>query len=268
MASLKSLMKARKASSRLEHPHARYSPAGQLSCALCHIPLKADSLWGSHLVSKQHRVNVQQWEAQQAAQAATTTTGKRKRDDSDSAPDDDDAAKRPRDDQDAHDARGLPADFFADPSQAPPPRAAASPEPTGEQPGAPGQTDDDPDWAEFEAYLASAPAPSLPSSSVPGAPPSRSTATATISAAPVAYEFGAPKVAQAGEEGDGEGEEEEEQGETEEERIEREMREEREEMMARLEEEEREQKEADEKVTVLKRRLEAIRAARKKKAPA
>ncbi|GAA5963343.1 hypothetical protein JCM21900_002045 [Sporobolomyces salmonicolor] len=264
MSSLKSLMKARKASARLQHPHARYSPAGQLSCALCGLPLKADSLWGSHLVSKQHRVNVQRWEAEQAAAAATGSSGKRKRDDVDSDSGAEEAGKRPRDEQDGHDAGGLPADFFADPSQAPAPRAASS-EPTGQPPGQ-GQAEDDPDWAAFEAYLASAPAPSLPASSVAGAPPSRSTATATISAAPVAYEFGAPKVAQAGEEG--EGEEEEEQGETEEERVEREMREEREEMMARLEEEEREQKEADEKVTVLKRRLEAIRAARKKKAQA
>lgn len=76
-------------------------------------------------------------------------------------------------------------------------------------------------------------------------------AKATISVAPVKFEFGAPKVRAEGEEaGEDEEEVEEEQGETEEERKDREEREEREEMMARLEEEEREQREADEKVTV------------------
>lgn len=160
------------------------------------------------------------------------------------------------------------------------------------------EEEEDPEWAEFEKYLASGSNAGPAQDS--GA--SRSTASATIKAAPVKFEFGAPVVEEDGEGvgagGDDEPEEEEEQ-ETEEERIEREMREEREEMMARLEEEEREQREADEKVTVrprpaldcflsfcvckrcctgsetvpdltrvrqaLKKRLEAIRAARQKK---
>ncbi|GAA6008367.1 hypothetical protein JCM10207_000103 [Rhodosporidiobolus poonsookiae] len=242
MSNLKSLMAAKKAAARIDAPFAKYDARGALKCSLCGLPVK-DALWGAHTISKGHRVNVQKHEAEQAAVAEK----KRKREEE---ADEDDAGgpgKRVKEDAPS---RGLPADFFADPSQAPAPAAAEPAEPTQE---------DDPDWAEFEAYLADGPDPTLPSAGS-GA---RSTATATISAAPVKYEFGAPRVAEEGEAA--EEEEEEEQKETDEERVEREMREEREELMARLEEEEREQKEADEKVTVLKRRLEAIRAAKQKK---
>lgn len=127
-----------------------------------------------------------------------------------------------------------------------------------------GTADDDPEWAEFEKYLASGP------SNESG--PSRSTATATIKAAPVKFEFGAPVVEEEGGQGNANGgatggggggaDEDEEEEETEEAKLEREMREEREEMMARLEEEEREQREADEKVSVSRRRRPGSRSFR------
>ena len=65
--------------------------------------------------------------------------------------------------------------------------------------------------------------------------------------AQVMYEFGAPKVAEEGED-EAAAEEEEEVGETEDEKRERLEREEREEIMERIHEEEREQMEADDKV--------------------
>ncbi|BGP35516.1 hypothetical protein JCM10296v2_007354 [Rhodotorula toruloides] len=258
MSSLKSMMAAKKSQQRITAPHAKYTQRGQLQCGLCNLPLKHESLWGAHVQSKTHRVNVQKLEAEQAA-AAERASSKRKRDDADVS-DEEEGAKRVREEDDeSGGGGGLPADFFANPAQALAPRQPSPPPTAG-----PSTTtaEDDPDWAEFEAYLASAPDPSLLTGS--SAPPARTTASATISAAPVRYEFGAPVVEEEGasaENADEEGEQEE----TEEERREREMREEREEMMARLEEEEREQRKADEKVTVLKRRLEAIRAARQKK---
>ncbi|BGP27778.1 hypothetical protein Rt10032_c13g5122 [Rhodotorula toruloides] len=260
MASLKSMMAAKKAQQRITAPHAKYTQRGQLQCGLCNLPLKHESLWGAHVQSKTHRVNVQKLEAEQAAAAAERASSKRKRDDADVS-DDEEGTKRVREEEDGS-RGGLPADFFADPAEAPAPRAKSPPPIAGASTTT--AAEEDPDWAEFEAYLASAPDPALASTAAPSA---RTTASATISAAPVRYEFGAPVV-----EDDGAGQEnadeEGEQEETEEERREREEREEREEMMARLEEEEREQREADEKVTVLKRRLEAIRAARQKKTEA
>ncbi|BGP58297.1 hypothetical protein JCM8202_000941 [Rhodotorula sphaerocarpa] len=274
MASLKAMMASKKAAQRISAPHAKYSASGQLSCALCGLALKHESLWGAHVQSKAHRVNVQRYQAEQAA-AEERAAAKRKRDSNDDAGSDDDGAKRARQGPAAGAGGGdeqaggaLPAGFFADPSQAPSPSARPDEAVEGEGATAAGSAaaaepaEEDPEWAEFERYLASGEGPAE-------ATPTQSTASATIQAAPVKFEFGAPVVAEEG--GDGqengaEGDEDEEPEETEEERIAREMREEREEMMARLEEEEREQREADEKVTVLKRRLEAIRAARQKKA--
>ncbi|GAA6006700.1 uncharacterized protein JCM10292_003459 [Rhodotorula paludigena] len=277
MASLKSLMQAKKASTtsqRITAPFADYSRrTNALSCSLCQLPVKHESLWGAHTQSKGHRVAVQRFEAEQ--QQAAAQAKKRKLDSPDDAP-----SKRARDDDPPQEG-ALPAGFFANPSEAPAPRApspAPAPVAAAAAGGGSGATTtaaaaaaDDPDWAAFEAFLAddSTPAP-LPgsSSSAPAPATGRKTASATIRAQPVRFEFGAPVVAAEGEEvpEGGEEEEEEKEQETEEEKAEREAREEREEMMARLEEEEREQKEADEKVTVLKRRLEAIRAARQKKA--
>ncbi|ORY52192.1 hypothetical protein BCR35DRAFT_310666 [Leucosporidium creatinivorum] len=253
MSSLKQLMKAKKAEARLNHPQAHYNDRGQLSCLLCSVPIKQASLFAPHLVSKGHRVNVQK---QAAAEASSSSNGKRKREGDDEA-----GSKRAReegDDEDdepsaAGDERALPADFFADPSQAPAPAAVEEEEPAVSEQAE--EVEDDPEWAAFEASLAAGPT---------APPPTKSTASATIFAAPVQYEFGAPKVAEEGE-GEGEQEEEEEQEETEEEKAARIDQEEREEIMSRIEEEEREQMEADEKVAALKRRLEAVRAARQKK---
>lgn len=272
------MMAAKKAQHRITAPHAKYSNSGQLSCTLCGLAIKHESLWGAHVQSKAHRVNVQKLEAEQrqAAAEAERSSAKRRRED---GPGDDeeggegDASKRARD---GDEVGRLPSGFFADPSQAPPPAPSTSSSAAGagtngsstsvanQGRDAAQEGEEDPEWAEFEKYLASGNAG--PAQDNNGA--TRSTASATIKAAPVKFEFGAPVVEEDGEGGaggeDDEPDEEEEQ-ETEEERTEREMREEREEMMARLEEEEREQREADEKVTALKKRLEAIRAARQKK---
>ncbi|GAA5966901.1 hypothetical protein JCM3765_001293 [Sporobolomyces pararoseus] len=255
MASLKSLMKAKKESSRISHPHAKYSSSGQLSCSLCGSQLKSEAIWGSHLVSKQHRVNVQKVErqqqllAEQEAAAARSSNGKRKsRSPSPSSP----SSKRQRSGDSP--PNNLPSDFYT--SQEPVPSTSSASASVPVQQPAEEEEEEDPSIDEFLSTLSAEP------STTTGA----NSASATISAAPVKFEFGAPKIRAEGEENEeGEGEEEEEQGETEEERKEREEREEREEMMARLEEEEREQREADEKVTALKRRLELMRQAKKNK---
>ncbi|GAA5901385.1 C2H2-type zinc finger protein [Sporobolomyces salmoneus] len=256
MASLKSLMKAKKESSRLSHPHARYSSSGQLSCSLCGTQLKNEAIWGSHLVSKQHRVNVQKAEREQLQRqeqqvaASSATNGKRKsRSPSPSAS----SSKRPRESSPPAPppSNNLPSDFYSAPSREPIPSTSTAPIVE--------EVEEDPSIDEFLSTLSAEPSTTTSAAN---------SASATISAAPVKFEFGAPKVRADGEEGnDEEDGEEEEQGETEEERKEREEREEREEMMARLEEEEREQREADEKVTALKRRLELMRQAKKSKKP-
>ena len=243
MSHLKTLLKAKQHSARLQHAHARYSASGQLSCSLCSVKLKSDALWGSHVVSKQHRANAKA-HAPDPAPDADDDSRKRARHDGGEGEGAEPDSKRARD-------SALPDDFFADPSQAPP-----LPEHPAQADSAPSDSpsgDDDPEMAAFLAGL-----DGLDDGPVPGP----STATATFSAAPVEYEFGAPRVAEEGEQEDvqDQAEEEEEEQETEEDRIARERREEAEEIIQRMEEEEREQKEADDKVTVSKFLLWSSRA--------
>ncbi|SGY85115.1 BQ5605_C009g05740 [Microbotryum silenes-dioicae] len=240
-ASLKSLMAAKKASSvqRITHPFASYDRQSRLTCTLCPATvLKHDNLWGAHLISKGHRVNAQRYEREQqalrereeaAAVAAAAVKGKRKRSQSAEPVHDEsnnnEKGKRAREGKgtqqseddnedgpaDENRTSALPDDFFTDPSQVPTRSTLAQddaidPTPTTAE-------EDDPEWAAFEASLQQdVPKPTTTITTT------SSTAKATIFAAPVAYEFGAPKVAEEGEE---EGEPEEEEEETDEERLER-----------------------------------------------
>ncbi|XP_039527334.1 zinc finger protein 830-like [Pimephales promelas] len=43
---------------RVDSPHARYSSAGQLSCALCNAPVKSALLWHTHVLGKTHKDRV------------------------------------------------------------------------------------------------------------------------------------------------------------------------------------------------------------------
>lgn len=55
---LKRLMQQKKseaASRRIDSPLAKYDAANQLSCVVCTVKIKNESLWTSHLSSKQHK---------------------------------------------------------------------------------------------------------------------------------------------------------------------------------------------------------------------
>lgn len=59
MADVRSLLRNERASRRITHPHAIYSIDGTLACLVCHVQLKSESLWGSHLASSQHIIRLQ-----------------------------------------------------------------------------------------------------------------------------------------------------------------------------------------------------------------
>ncbi|KAK4179140.1 hypothetical protein QBC36DRAFT_86282 [Triangularia setosa] len=59
MADVRALLRQQRAARRIEHPHASYSDSGKLSCAVCHEPIKTESLWEDHLRSAGHRQRVQ-----------------------------------------------------------------------------------------------------------------------------------------------------------------------------------------------------------------
>ncbi|KAK4056419.1 hypothetical protein OIO90_002562 [Microbotryomycetes sp. JL221] len=301
MSSLRKLMKDKSTAARLTHSLARYDTRGNLSCSVCHVQIKTAALFGPHLQSKAHRSNVQKQQQQQQRQASSLTAAgvhKRPRPDNDEhEPVDDDVTlngndnKRIRsqhqpsqsqhddddddgdgEDDDAARATGsrstaLPDDFFADPTQAPTMLQQDDDEDdkddrddrTGTGNGA-AADEDDPEWAEFEA--------SLRQDGTSSIGPAVTQPSATISAAPVEYEFGAPKIEGVDDDAEQRDQEDDdvEPEETEEERLARLDREEKEEIMQRIEQEELEQKLADDKVVALKKKLELMKAQRKAKA--
>lgn len=255
MADLRALMKERKAASkRIDHPYAKYSNSGQLSCSLCTLNVKNEVLWPAHLTSKIHRQNVRQQqiaaakedaEAEQSTSASTSVVGtKRAADDAagvGEAGDEDAAgsAKRVRwEDQEEQEGpaqssqsenavtSGLPAGFFDDPSKAPVLEASQS---TIDNDNAAPQPAEDDEMAEFEAFLAA----EEPEASTSSAGPTVFSVQATISADEVLFNNDPegedrPDGEEAEEEDDDDGEPKE----TEEERL---AREEREELMERIE---------------------------------
>lgn len=59
MADVRSLLRNERNSRRINHPQATYSTTGTLVCLVCHIQLKAESLWNKHLRSSQHAMRLQ-----------------------------------------------------------------------------------------------------------------------------------------------------------------------------------------------------------------
>jgi len=59
MADVRSLLRNERASRRVNHPHANYSDSGKLSCAVCNIQIKTESLWENHIKSPQHNARLE-----------------------------------------------------------------------------------------------------------------------------------------------------------------------------------------------------------------
>ena len=142
MSDVRALLKAKRQEARVNHPLATYNASGQLRCLACGTVVKHASSWEGHVGSKAHRQNAARLreeeqrraaqaekEAAQAEREAAAAQGKRKADD-DTDDDEDlphfDSKKRRLDGEERAEgetrpANGFPADFFSDPSQAPPP---------------------------------------------------------------------------------------------------------------------------------------------------
>ncbi|MCJ1336412.1 hypothetical protein MMC09_001688 [Bachmanniomyces sp. S44760] len=88
MADVRSLLRNERASRRINHPQATYSTTGTVVCLVCHIQLKSESLWDSHLKSAQHAMRLQRIKdhtlgrppgAPEPTAATETTNGHKKR---------------------------------------------------------------------------------------------------------------------------------------------------------------------------------------------
>lgn len=280
MADARALLRAKRQEARIEHPLASYNAAGQLRCIACGIPIKQATAWEGHIGSKTHRTNAARLreerarEEQRLAEERERESLKRKAMDVDGAEDEDGEGgdedeegqgepKRPRvesshagDDGEprpastAHARSTLPADFFSDPTQAPPP---AEEDEEGEEGGPDANANAaapdvlDLEWQQFQATVVNAP------------DIREAYEHATIVAEPVL----APEVPQGfpGAEPAAQEEKEEEVLDEEGLRRKKEM-EERELIMDRLLEEEQAQEEADARVAQLKSKLEALKKKR------
>lgn len=178
MADVRSLLRNERVSRRINHPHANYSDSGKLSCAICNIQIKTESLWENHINSPQHGARLEHLRANPPP--APPQARKRKAGESD--------------DQERKRVKAVPGGFvpegFFDPAEegadedegeeedadtAPAPSIPDAPVASAPPP-APDVNEDE--WAAFEREIATAQTTALPILS----------ASATISAAPVTAE--------------------------------------------------------------------------------
>jgi len=172
MADVRSLLKNERAARKIQHKYASYSTTGTLSCRVCHLQLKSESLWEGHLRSPGHIMRQQKLEDQATSPVSEVQvhqTKKRKADDEEDAQ----ATIHKRSRQ----ANSLPEGFFdvgiQEAAQAvqPPlemhipsrPATPAKPSPSdsafpAKKPEPAPQINED-EWAAFEADIAAADAP-------------------------------------------------------------------------------------------------------------
>jgi zinc finger protein 830 len=268
MSDARSLLRRAKAAEtekRISHPLALYNTSGQLRCAACGTAIKPHA-WDGHVGSKAHRT--------QAARLRAEEERARKRkvveQEVEEVDDQEDAeGKRRRVDQpesvelspaqpEAAPAGGFPADFFSDPSRAPP--VAEVDDEADEAmppPSAPNPSSLDDEFAAFaKAVLQPAKAVSADVYD-----------QATVMAEPelVNHVAGGIPASVTGAAPDTDGAQEEVEEETEGQKRQRLQQEDRELIMDRLRDEESAQEEADDRVTRLKARLEAVRLGRTQK---
>ncbi|RDX41747.1 hypothetical protein OH76DRAFT_183986 [Lentinus brumalis] len=281
MADVRALLKAKRQEVRITHPLASYTSSGQLRCVACGTTVKHATAWEGHIGSKIHRTNAARLreerarEAQRAAEEQESLKRKAMEVDEDEEEGDEDTpmgdAKRRRTESEeprtvptaptatstsraaaANAGRvGLPADFFSDPSMAPPPAEEDEDEDGADGAQAPAQADGkhavlDLEWQRFQQ-------------SVINAPDYHETyERATVAAEAVLSEevpqgFPSAAGAEDGGEGEKDGQLDEEAKRRRKEQDEREL------IMDRLLEEEQAQEEADARVSVLKSKLEALK---------
>ena len=86
------MLKSQRSARQVRHPHALYTPKGQLSCSLCRAQIKSEAQWEQHLRSEQHNTSLKRTKVAQSSQSINVSVNKKRK-----ASDEDDAsAKRVR----------------------------------------------------------------------------------------------------------------------------------------------------------------------------
>jgi zinc finger protein 830 len=187
MSDARSLLRARKAdtASRINHPYAAYNASGQLRCTVCVIGIqfmshsskhetsdewhscftviKNAAAWAGHLGSKTHRTNVAQLKAKEFAEAVEKLRGKRKEPEPESQPMAEDVSVDGPANKKQRRPTEFPTDFFSDPNHPMPeddveeddinPPAPNPPEKAAEKSAI------DLEWEEFQRTVINAPTP-------------------------------------------------------------------------------------------------------------
>lgn len=293
MSDARALLQARRKESaaRVSHPYATYTAAGQLRCVVCGTAVRG--AWEGHIGSKAHRVNAvrareeaakkRRMEEEEASAAKKRRVAEEREEEEEEGDEEEGGRQERREEEEEEGGEegakpgGFPADFFSDPTRAPPVRdtdedeimedtqagagdSASAPPPPPATTAAGAGTALDAEWAAFERTVLAAPAAEVtdddrraafaratvfaePAPAAPneGMPAQKGTADGTEAAAAAASEV---------------------KEETQAERRQRIEREERELIMDRMVEEERAQEEADERVSALKGRLEMLKKRR------
>ncbi|KAG8780051.1 hypothetical protein FRC12_023522 [Ceratobasidium sp. 428] len=259
--------KAAESEKRINHPLALYNSSGQLRCAACGTAIKPHA-WEGHVGSKAHRTQAARLRAEEEKER------ERKRKTAEEVEtveiDSDPEGKRRRVNEPEPSpvapaqttTGGFPADFFSDPSRAPPVTGVDEDEDDADEimppPSAtnPSSLDD-----EFAAFAKAVLQPALKPTSADIYD------QATTMAEPELFNNTADgfPASITGAAADGEGAQEEPEEETEAQKRQRLEQEERELIMDRLRDEELAQEEADDRVARLKARLEAVRLERMQK---
>ncbi|KAK7686139.1 hypothetical protein QCA50_010951 [Cerrena zonata] len=261
MADVRALLKAKRQEAKVSHPLASYTASGQLKCIACGTIVKQAAAWNGHVGSKSHRTNVARLKDEERAREALLaqqSLSKRKASDHD---DEDDEPlpdsldpKRPKLDQPV--SSGFPTDFFSDPSKAPPLQAEDESDQEDQsadtQPATAASQDViDLEWQQFQQAMLNPPEADIDT---------RDTYDrATVMAEPVLNDevpAGFPPRPDQAAEAEPEEELDEDALRKRKELDEREL------IMDRLLEEERLQEEADAKVSMLKNKLEMIKKRR------
>ena len=115
MADARTLLRAKRKEARISHRYAAYNPSGQLRCTACGIAIKHASAWEGHLGSKAHRTSVARLRAEELRMEEPERPLKRQTPDTEDTGDI--SLKKRKLGETAH---ALPADFFSQPRDASP----------------------------------------------------------------------------------------------------------------------------------------------------
>ncbi|KAF8736587.1 hypothetical protein AX14_014323 [Amanita brunnescens Koide BX004] len=250
MADVRTLLRAKRQEARVSHRYAAYNPNGQLRCTACGITIKHASAWEGHLGSKPHRTSVARLREEEQTQQRAEELNQRERLLKRHTPDTEDASdissKKRKLEESTH---ALPVDFFSKPREASPSDAEVENENAEVAPTDGASADLDLEYRRFQRELLTLPDPLEAYQNA--------TVVAEAQLVPEDSQTGFPAEAAAAAVPAVEREDERRRDE-----------EERELILDRLLDEERAQEDADMRVGLMKKRLEAAKRKRQQRVSA